>query len=89
MMKQWNYVGKGDEKSTCLQLEDVQRAPDLQVSQVMTEENEPKKENKKSKMVGWPPEDGRERSKSLEIRKRLSCVEEAVKENWGRSAGEV
>ena len=60
MMRQWEKTNEKKEKiakrkmeGKSLQVEGVQKAPELLVSHVFTKEKEQEKEQKKSKMIGW------------------------------------
>ena len=59
MMRHWENVCKEEEKITkkmegkSLQVEGVQMAPELLVSQVLMKDTEPKKEMEKSNVAGW------------------------------------
>ena len=64
-----------------LQVEGVQRAPELLVSQVVTKEKEPKKEKKKSKVVGWSTVKMEEK----ESKQEFKDTEEMVQCNQWRS----
>ena len=73
MMRQWEDVCKEDEKFTVrrmvgksLQVEGVQKAPKLLVSQVLKMKKEPNKEKKIRKVAGWSTEKMKEKSKRRE-----------------------
>ena len=79
MMRQWEDARKEEEKITMrkmegksLQVEGVQTAPELPVSQVLMKEEEPKKEMKKSKVAGWSTEkmDEKARKQALKTLKK-------------------
>ena len=63
MMRQWEDDSREEEKITMrkmegkrLQVESVQKAPELLVRRVLTTEKGSKKEKKKSKVAGWSTE---------------------------------
>ena len=81
IMKQWEDVSK-EEKITMrkmegksLQVDGVQKVPDLFVSQVATKEKEPKKENKKRKVVGWSTEKMEEKASKHEFKDTEEMVQ--------------
>ena len=72
MMRKWDEASKEEEKiakteGKSLQLESVQRGRDTLVSQVLTKENEPTKEKKKSKVVGCSTEKVEEKASKQEF----------------------
>ena len=60
-----NSLNKEEEEKITMQVEGVQKEPELRVSPVFTKEKEQQKEKKKSKLVGWSTENyGGETKKS-------------------------
>ena len=75
MMRQCEDVSEDEEKikmrkmeGKSLQVEGVQRAPELLVSQVFTKDEEPKEEEKKMKVVGWSTEKMEEKESMQEFK---------------------
>ena len=50
-----------------MQVEGGQKEPELRVSPVFTKEKEQQKEKKKSKLVGWSPENMEEKQRKLDL----------------------
>ena len=86
---------KEDEKITMkemegriLQVNGVQKAPQLRISPVVTKEKELKKEKKKSKLVGWSTatmeekERNQEFKDSEEMEQRRSIDQEGINKMW-------
>ena len=65
-------IAKGKMEGKSLQFEGVQRAPELLVSQVLTQEKGQNKDKKKSKLVGlvpqrrWRKKESKEESRDME-----------------------